>query len=398
MAVRSTAMEHVLFAVTPPGLEDIAAAELRALGVARTEVAPGGVEFRGTPSDLYRANLELRTAGRILLRLGSFGAKRFETLRRRAAALPWERFFARGDALALRVTCRKSRLYHSGAVAERLAEAIALRLGWSPARVRVAGDAQDPELEVAAQPAGARVQLVLARIERDLCALSVDASGEPLHRRGYRQATGKAPLRETLAAALLLASGWDAASPLVDPFCGSGSIAIEAALLARLRAPGRARRFAFEAWRDFEAALWARLLAASDARSAAAPPPPAIAASDRDAGAVAATRANAARAGVAGDLDISQRALSALVSPPGVGWVVTNPPHGVRLSRGRDLRDLYARLGQVLRTRFGGWHVALLSSEPRLLAAAGLPLEPVLRLRHGGLRLQLVRGRVPERT
>lgn len=385
-------MELALFAVTPPGVEEITAAELRALGVAKPELTPGGVEFRGTQDDLFRANLELRTATRVLLRIGSFPARGFEPLRRRAARLPWERFLAEGDALALRVTCRKSRLYHSGAVAQRLREAIAERLGFAPPPQPAPDDpdAAEPETRVEAL----RSQLVLVRIEHDLCAVSVDASGEPLHRRGHRQSIGKAPLRETLAAALLLASGWDAESPLLDPFCGAGTIPIEAALLARRRAPGRARRFAFESWRDFDALRWAALLAAADARSPAGSPR--ILASDRDAGAVAATRANAQRAGVEGDLEVSQRALSALEVPAGPGWIVTNPPHGVRLSRRDDLRNLYARLGQVLRARCGGWQVALLSSGARLVGAAGLALEPQRELLHGGLRLTLFTGRVPE--
>jgi putative N6-adenine-specific DNA methylase len=385
-------MELALFAVTPPGVEEITAAELRALGVAKAEATRGGVEFQGTLDDLFRANLELRTATRVLLRIGSFPARGFDPLRRRAARLPWERFLAEGDALALRVTCRKSRLYHSGAVAQRLREAIAERLGFAPPPQPVPDDAQEAEPE--SRVDALRSQLVLVRIEHDLCTVSVDASGEPLHRRGHRQSIGKAPLRETLAAALLLASGWDAESPLLDPFCGAGTIPIEAALLARRRAPGRARRFAFESWRDFDALRWAALLAAADARSAAGSPR--ILASDRDAGAVAATRANAQRAGVEGDLEVSQRAISALEVPAGPGWIVTNPPHGVRLSRRDDLRNLYARLGQVLRARCGGWHVALLTSGTRLVGAAGLALEPQRELLHGGLRLTLFTGRVPE--
>jgi putative N6-adenine-specific DNA methylase len=233
------------------------------------------------------------------------------------------------------------------------------------------------------------------RIEHDTCTLSVDTSGEPLHRRGHRQETGRAPLRESLAAALLLASGWEGRVPLVDPFCGAGTIAIEAALLARDRAPGRQRGFAFEAWRDFDAALWQQLRAEADARAARAPAPPPILACDRDAGAVAAAHANARRAGVEADVQILQRTLSALDVPPGPGFIVTNPPHGVRLRSG-DLRDLYARFGQVLRARCPGWQVALLSADPRAHAAAGLPLEAHGTLVHGGLRLAIVTGRVPE--
>lgn len=387
-------MKLSLFAVTTPGIEEIAADELRALGAAKPETTAGGVEFVGDTAALYRANLELRSAGRVLLRAGSFRARGFEDLRRRAARIAWERFFAPGDALAIRVACRKSRLYHSGAVAERIVGALTERLGFAPSDVRPAAEAEDGEPDRGAS--AARVQLVLVRLDHDLCTVSVDSSGEPLHRRGYRLATGKAPLRETLAAALLLASGWDARSPLVDPFCGAGTIAIEALLLARRRAPGRARGFAFQGWPDFDPDTWAEVLAASDARAAQAPPAPPVAASDRDAGAVAAARANAQRAGVADELELQQRPLSALEVPPGRGWIATNPPHGVRLASGRDLRNLYARFGRVLRERCAGWSVALLAPDARLLRASGLPLAPRLRLLHGGLRLSLATGRVPE--
>jgi putative N6-adenine-specific DNA methylase len=384
-----------LFAVTAPGIEGITCAELQTLGVESPVATPGGVEFRGTLEDLWRANLELRTAGRVLLRVGRFRATGFDDLKRHAAKLPWERFFSRGDALAIRVACHKSRLYHSSAVAERVAEVVEQRLGFAPARVRPAADDGDAPTVAEGGTAPARAQLVMVRLDHDRCTVSVDSSGDPLHRRGHRLELGRAPLRETLAAALLLASGWDMRSPLLDPFCGAGTIAIEAALLARRRAPGRARSFAFPSWSDFDPTAWNVLLAAADARADAAPPPPPIAASDRDSGAIAAAAANAERADVARDLSISQRSLSKLEPPAGCGWLVTNPPHGVRLSRGRDLRDLYARLGQVLRARCPGWRVALLSPGARLHAAVGFPLEPALQLLHGGLRLSVMTGAVP---
>lgn len=386
-------MDEALFAVTMPGLEEIAAGELRAQGAAEVAPVPGGVDFRGDPRALWRANLELRTVGRILLRVGAFEATRFDDLRRRVAALPWERFLSPGDGLGLRVACHKSRLWHSGGVAERVVEAVQQRLGFEVPKLRPTND----EEAAAAATSGPRLQLVLVRLERDRCTVSVDASGEPLHRRGHRLAVGRAPLRETLAAALVLASGWDARSPLLDPFCGSGAIAIEAALLARRRAPGRARRFAFEAWPGHDAAGYAALLAEVDARAAEAPAPPPILASDRDAGAVRAALANAERAGVLGDVAFARRSLSELAAPEGPGAVVTNPPHGVRLSKGADLRDLYARLGQTLRERCSGWTVTLLSTGPTLWTAAGLSLEPAVRVVQGGLKLVLVTGRVPER-
>jgi putative N6-adenine-specific DNA methylase len=383
-----------LFASAAPGVEEILARELQALGADAVTPLPGGVAFAGDRAALYRANLWLRSAERVLRRVATFRARDFTALRKRAARIDWAQYLGPEDALSLRVTCHKSRLHHSGAVAERVLGAMQDRLGFAPQRVAPADEDAEAAADAAAGP-GPRVQRVVVRIAHDDCTLSVDASGDGLHRRGYRQQTGRAPLRETLAAALLLAAGWDRRSPLVDPFCGAGTIAIEAGLLARDLAPGRQRRFAFEAWRDFDAALWKGLLRKADVRAARAPAPPPIVASDRDAGAIAAARANAARAGVAADIAFAQRALSALVVPPGPGFVVTNPPHGVRL-RGGDLRDLYARFGQVLRARCPGWQVALLSAGTRLHAASGLPLAVQGTLLHGGLRLAWSTGRVPE--
>jgi putative N6-adenine-specific DNA methylase len=363
-----------LFAVSAPGLESLTAGELRAQGVDDTRVVPGGVAFAGDLERVYRANLELRTAGRILLRLGEVPARTFDDLGRRAARLPWELCVGADTALAFRTTSRKSRLYHTAAVEERLAAA---------ARARVGGvEPSTPR----------RTQLVVVRLERDVCAISVDTSGDPLHKRGWREATGRAPLRETAAAGLLLASGWDMRSPLLDPFCGAGTIPLEAAELARGLPPGRARRFAFEGFASFDEALWDRVRA----RAPAGPDtvsPPRIVGTDRDAGVIAAARENAARAGLAESVALHVRALSALAARADQGWVVTDPPHGVRL-RGGDLRDLYARLGQVLRERLPGWHVALLCGSPVLRAALALPLREVATLRSGGLRLLLLAGRV----
>src|SRR5207237_8719686 len=180
-------------------------------------------------------------------RLGEFRATTFGDLVRKARSLPFDLCLRKGEKVALRVTCRKSRLYHSGAVAERLREAIGAHLG-APAPEAAANEEAD-------SPA----QLLLARFDHDVCTVSADTSGALLHRRGYRLAQSRAPLRETLAAAMLLAAGYDGSTPLADPLCGSGTIAIEGALIARRRAPGIARAFALERWPGFDAAAFARL-------------------------------------------------------------------------------------------------------------------------------------------
>jgi len=219
----------------------------------------------------------------------------------------------------------------------------------------------------------------------------MDSSGELLHRRGYRQAVAKAPLRETLAAAMLLASGWDKKSPLIDPFCGSGTIAIEAALLASGLPPGGNRRFAFMNWPTYDKNLWQEVLFKVKPLSGLET---IILASDRDAGAVQMARENAQRAGVADLIHIECQAVSSIRPPEEPGWIVTNPPYGVRVSSGKDLRNLYAQLGNVLRAKCPGWHLAILGSDPMLLGQIGVKLTPSFSITNGGIPVRLVRGLV----
>ena len=323
---------------------------------------------------MMRSNLWLRTASRVLVRVARFRATAFFELERHARRIPWERFLTDGVAPEFRVTARKSRLYHSDAIAQRLAKA--------------AGAGRERSV-----PSGAPAQLFVVRAFQDEFEISADSSGELLHLRGYRQALAKAPLRETLAAALILAAEWDGSEPLVDPFCGSGTIAIEGALLARRIAPGAHRDFAFARWPGHDAREWATLRAEAG-RAALVRSPAPIIASDRDAGAIAAASANAARAGVSNDVELARRALSALEAPAMPGLVATNPPYGVRVSPGADVRNLYAQFGKVLRARCPGWKVALYVANSGLRAATGISLKPEFATSNGGIRVSAELGRV----
>lgn len=367
------------YAVTAPGLEPFTARELSGLGIAPGPAEPGGVSFYGTLRDLARANLRLRTASRILLRLGQFHARALGELERKAALLPWSEWLDPGTELRVRVTCHKSRLYHQRAIAERVLRASGC-----------GGAAAEPEAEDADGPPAGGEQLVVVRVLRDEVIVSLDSSGELLHRRGYRLATGKAPLRETLAAALLMGSGWDPSFPLLDPFCGSGTIPIEAALIARGIAPGLQRDFAFRRWRRWDASEWVPIVAECRAEvlpGAAAP----ILAADRDAGAIRAARANAERAGVEGDISFETRALSGLPRLEGRGHLVSNPPYGARVGEVRALRDLYAALGRSVRERLPGWSVTLLCPTAPLERATGLQFTELFRTRNGGIAVRGVR-------
>ena len=386
---------HAAFAVAAPGLAPLVAEELRAIGLRPTAADDAGVAFAAHDTGVWAANLRLRTASRVLVRLGEFRAEDFRTLEREARGLPWETLLEAGAAPALRVTCRKSRLYHSDAVAGRVADAIAHRIGGRGAWAVAAAEEQDGEGEERDEGGEADgAPLVVVRFLHDVCTVSVDASGGLLHRRGYRQAVGRAPLRETLAAAMLLAAGYDGSAPLLDPLCGAGTIPIEGAMIARGLAPGRHRRFAFERWPRFDAARWAAMLAEADERALPRAPHP-IVGSDRDEGAVAMAAENAERAGVAADVRFERRAVSALEPLPERGWVVSNPPYGKRVGESGPLRDLWARLGDVLRVRAPGWRAALLGPDPSLERQLRLPLTPSLRTTNGGIPVRVLVGTVP---
>jgi len=372
------------------------AAELERAGLGECATEEGGVTFRGGARELYRANLHLRVASRILVRLATFRATAFHELERNAKRIGWSDFFPPGARVRLRVTCRKSRLYHSDAVAERIAGVLSARshvvAAHSDDADEVASDADD------AGP-GESDQLVVVRLFHDRCTISADSSGNALYMRGYREAAAKAPLRETLASALLQASLWHADLPLLDPMCGSGTIAIEAALAARHIAPGisradrQPRSFAFQRWPNFDAAAWQGAVDA--ARGAILERAPAvIQASDRDAGAGDAARANAARAGVADDVEVDVAAVSSIGRVADAGAVVCNPPYGKRLGDEKALRDLYARLGRVLRERFGGWSITMLSASRLFETQMGLRFSLIARTNNGGIPVRIVRATI----
>jgi putative N6-adenine-specific DNA methylase len=386
------------FAIAAPGLAPLVARELQSLGIEPLAVEPAGVLFVGTPEAVFRVNCWSRLASRVIVRLAAFEARDFATLEKHAQRVPWESVLAAGETAALSVTCRKSRLYHSDAVAERVARGITRRLPGVQIAAAAPDDADEdaPDVDEAPARPASRVQRLLVRFDRDQCTVSADASGALLHRRGWRLDTGKAPLRETLAAALLAASGWPADLPLVDPMCGAGTIAIEAALKARHIAPGLSRSFSCEHWpgANPRVAAQARADAQASVRPAAAAP---IVAADRDAGAIVATTTNAERAGVRGDLTVVHQSLSltdlAALGPR--GWVVTNPPYGIRTGDPATIAALWGRLGAVLRAGGPGWTLAAVVPDPALARELRLPLDRVLATTTGGRAVTFVRSRTP---
>jgi putative N6-adenine-specific DNA methylase len=364
-----------LFAVAAPGLERVVAAEVRALGDAGdVQEVPGGVEFRGDVETIWRANLWLRVATRVTARLGEVRARDFSRLRRGLGRLPWGLVTDGPRRVVVSATAHECRLYHTGALAENVELAVVDALGQGAV---AAAESEAPALPVYLRGVG------------DAFTVSIDTSGELLHRRGWRTEAGEAPLRETLAAGLLALASWDPRTPLVDPCCGSGTIVIEAAALAAGLAPGAARHFAFEAWPSFDAERWGELRAeASGTRAASLPP---LLGFDTDADVIVAARHNAARAGLADHVRLGAQPLSEAAPPPGAapGLVLTNLPYGRRSGDRRDLPRLYRALLHVLRTRFSGWRLGVLTADRTFTTQLRLRPAATHPLVNGGLRVVL---------
>ena len=365
----TTSEPFEIYLVATPGLEAALCDEARDAGFSSAAVVDGGVAFAGGWPDVWRANLQLRGATRVLARVASFRAMHLAQLDKRARKLPWGDFLRRDVPVKVEAACKRSRIYHAGAAAQRVGTAMAEEFG--------APLAEEAALRV------------LVRIEDDMVTVSLDTTGESLHKRGFKEAVNRAPMRETMAALFLRQCGYSGDEPVLDPMCGSGTFVIEAAEIATGLHPGRERSFAFEQLASFDPTGWAAMRTAGVARDA----PAMFHGSDRDAGAVRMSTENADRAGVSGATRFEQRSIEDVFAPPGSpGLVIVNPPYGTRIGNKAPLVALYRSLGSTLRTRFGGWRVGIITSDPNLARATTLPfLEPLAPVLHGGLRVTLWR-------
>ncbi|MEJ1997671.1 MAG: class I SAM-dependent RNA methyltransferase [Maritimibacter sp.] len=359
-------MSFEIYLVTPPGLETALAEEARASGFTVTATNPGGVSLTGDWPDVWRANLSLRGATRVLARIGEFRAFHLAQLDKRARKFDWGSVLRPDLPVRVEVSVKKSKIYHAGAAAQRIERAIHEELG-----AEIAADAP--------------VQ-IKARIDDNLVTLSVDTSGESLHKRGFKEFVGKAAMRENMAAMFLHMAGFRGDEPVVDPMCGSGTFIIEAAEIAAGLLPGRSRSFGFEHLATFDEGAW-DAMKKSEPREVSQR----FYGSDRDAGAVKGASANAARAGVADLTQFTRAPLGELTPPEGKpGLVICNPPYGARIGERKLLFGLYASFGQVLKERFSGWRAAIITSDGGLAKATGLPfLPPSEPIAHGGLKVKL---------
>ncbi|MCU0844769.1 MAG: hypothetical protein MUC76_07575 [Spirochaetes bacterium] len=380
---------HRFFAVVQPGFEDLAIEELRELEIADGfSAAEGGIEFEARLDACYRVNLCSRIVTRVLMRLDRFSATHFERLRAKTTAFPWELYLSEKAPAAFSVSCGKSRLYHTGRIEEEVRAGIVERLA-------VYGKTLPADGVDDAAPA----QTVFVRFENDLCDLSLDSSGAPLYRRGYKTHVAQAPLRETIAAALLRASGIERCDTLVDPMCGSGTFCIEAAHIWSGRCPGIARPFAFELWPAFRPAAFAHLKKTSCRETAAASTDAAkrIHCADIDPAAVEATGGNARRAGMEGVVLPRKESFFAAVPdiPPGAKTLLMlNPPYGERIPR-RNLAAFYRRIGETIRARYAGCAYCVIVPGIEIEKALSLPWDRKIVFMNGGIRVAAVIKRAP---
>ncbi|GFO62851.1 THUMP domain-containing protein [Geomonas paludis] len=370
-------MKQFFFATTAKGVEEALAAELVRLGVPEVTAESGGVRFAGGMEAAYRANLWLRTASRVLMTLAEFPCESPEELYRGVRAVSWERFLTPALTLAVDCNLRDSALTHSGFVALKTKDAIvdALRDHYGS---RPSVDTKDPDLRVN------------VRLFKNRCTLSLDLSGEPLDRRGYRLDRHEAPLKENLAAALVELSGWDGSIPLVDPMCGTGTIAIEAALKALRIPPGLNRRFGFQRWQGFDRALWDRIVAEARAGMLERLPAP-VQGTDLSHSAVGMAAQNAKRAGVLEHLVLGRLPMAELTVPPGPGVLIINPPYGKRLGEQEALRPLYKEIGDTLKQRCKGYTAYLFTGNLELAKSVGLKATRRMVLYNGPIECRLLK-------
>ena len=364
-----------IFLGTQPGLETLLLEEVIERGFKRAKTVGGGVTVMGTWEDVWRANLTLRGASKVLARIGEFRAFHLAQLDKRARKFPWGETLMPGHAVKVEVvTNRKSKIYHAGAAIERIERAISEEFG-----ATIATSMEEADI------------IIKTRIDDNNVRFSVDTSGVGLHKRGYKQAMGKAPLRETMAALALRGCGYAGHEPVLDPMCGSGTFLIEAAEVSKNLMAGRSRSFAFERLASYDAAAVQNIKDNWKPRRSEQH----FYGSDRNVNVIGFSKANAERAGVLDMCSFKPLPLSKIERPDGpTGLVMVNPPYGARIGKKKDLFALYTAFGDVMRDRFSGWRVGMITSDSKLAEATKLPWLPTdAPIAHGGLKVKLFKTR-----
>jgi putative N6-adenine-specific DNA methylase len=366
------------FATVARGLEELAAQELTELGAQNVAQGFCGVSFQGDLELLYRVNLWARLPFRVLVKLGEFPCIDDRELYDGVQQIDWSQYLTPDLTMAVTVTGKNERLNHSHFTAIQVKRAITKQQTEKfGARSNV--DIHEPNLRIN------------AHIEKDVCIVSLDSSGSSLHRRGYRSAVGDAPLKESLAAALVKMSGWTPDLAFIDPLCGSGTLPLEAAMQALTIAPGIFRDgFGFENWLDFDAPLLDQLLKSAEAGEQKELDIT-IFGSDRNFEIVEQARSNARSSGVERYIQFAQIELAEVEAPSDCGILLCNPPYGERLGRDEDLGAFYKLLGDVLKNRFKGWTAFVLSGNKELAKSIGLKSAQRTTVYNGTLPCQLMK-------
>ena len=365
------------FAAVPRGAEELAAAELAGLGIQDAKPGRGGVAFITDRAGLYSANLWLRTASRVLVQLALFPCVTPAELYAGAYSIPWQDLITPDMTLAVDCSLRDSALTHSGFVALKTKDAVV-------DRIREACGSR-PNVDTATPDVRINVHL-----HKNICTISLDSSGDSLDRRGYRLERNEAPLRETLAAAVIALTGWDGTIPLADPMCGSGTIPVEAALFAAHIPPGLQRQFGFQRWLDFDSELWTRICVDAE-EGISRLPVGLVTGYDLDNKALLLAGRNCSKAGLEGQIHFFHAALQEFRPDGDKGVVIINPPYGKRLGEEEDLRELYCQIGDVMKKQCRGWTGYVLTGNMELAKYIGLKASRRYVLFNGAIECRLLK-------
>jgi putative N6-adenine-specific DNA methylase len=366
-----------LIAKTSFGFEDILTEELNAIGASNIVKLTRAVSFNGNNEVLYKVNLWSRVGLRVLKPIKKFPAAGEQQLYNEVKKIDWTQYLSAEDTLAVDAVVNESQLTHSLYVAQKTKDAIVDQIREKTGK-RPNVELNNPILRIH------------VHIYENEAEISLDSSGESLHKRGYRKQQGDAPLNETLAAAMVVLSGWDKQSPFTDLMCGSGTIVIEAAMLARNIAPGILREeFGFHRWRDFDAALWNSVLTEAKAAMKDKPDFP-IVGIDKSYRAIDAAKQNAQAAGVLNDINFYSMPFEDYTPAEGAGTIITNPPYGGRITD-EDLFALYKEIGSSLKKKFTGWNAWILTANREAAAEIGLRASRKIPLFNGPIECRLLK-------
>jgi putative N6-adenine-specific DNA methylase len=372
------------FAATSPGLESLCFKELSSLSlpIDRCRVVEGGVEFKGRLQDCFKTNLLLRTANRILLRIDQFKASSFRQLEKKAADIPWELYLPLTSLPEMRVTTIHCRLYHTTGISERVLAGIPKH--WTDTRA-CTND----------KSGAASEQTIFIRGVDNRFTISIDSSGEHLHKRGFKRHSGKAPLRETLAAACLLLAGYKGTAPLIDPMCGTGTFSLEAALMAKNMPPGWFREFAFMGWPSFHRSRW-DFLKRQHEKQITSPEQPLIFASDEDTSACSRLEKCVAQHHLADVITVSRTNFFDFFPrdlTDQSGWITMNPPYGKRIGSPEKSEQLFLKICDRLKQYYKGWKLVLIVPSRQIGNKIPFKLRR-FHLLHGGSRIVLMLGTI----